>query len=68
MKTFSFSPPINLFEEGKWLQLVTFFETMNSVFNITVENNSFANTMEAHWSLRGGAENINKLQNLTTWI
>ena len=30
MQTFSFSPPINLFEEGKWLLAVTSFEATNS--------------------------------------
>ena len=34
METFSFSPPINLVEEGKWLIAVTSFEATNSVFNI----------------------------------
>ena len=35
MQTFSFSPPINSIEEGKWLLAVTSFATMNSVYNIT---------------------------------
>ena len=39
METFSFNPPINLSEEGKWLLAVTSFEATNSVFNITSENN-----------------------------
>ena len=37
----SFSPPINLLEEGKWLLAVSSFECTNSVFNITKENISF---------------------------
>ena len=41
MQTFSFDPPINLVEEGKWLLGVTYFDFTNSVFNITDENNSF---------------------------
>ena len=41
MQTFSFSPPINFVEEGKCLLAVTSLETRNSVFNLTVENNSF---------------------------
>ena len=41
MESFSFSPPINLVEEGKWLLTVTSFEPSNSVFNITKKNNSF---------------------------
>ena len=39
MQTFSFSPPINLVEEGKWLLEVTSLECTISVFNITNENN-----------------------------
>ena len=42
MQTFSFSPPINLVEDGKWLLGVISFECTNSVFNITNENNSFS--------------------------
>ena len=64
METFSFSPPINLVEEGKWLLAVTCFETTNSVFNITNENNSFSITAMGHWSSRGRAETIYKLQKL----
>ena len=41
MQTFSFNPPINLVEEGKWLLTVSSFECINFVFNITNENNSF---------------------------
>ena len=42
MQTFSFNPPINLVEEGKWLLGVTSFECTNSIFNILDENNSFS--------------------------
>ena len=42
MQTFSFNPPINLVEEGKWFLGVCSFECTNSVFNITTENNSFS--------------------------
>ena len=41
MENFSFDPPINLVEEGKWLLAVTFFEATNSVFNITDETIAF---------------------------
>ena len=41
MEKFWFSPPRNLSEAGKSLIAVTSFEPMNSVFNITDENNSF---------------------------
>ena len=43
-ETFSFNPPINLYREGNWLFAVTAFEAINSVFNITDENNRFAIT------------------------
>ena len=41
-QTFSFSPPINLFDEGTWLLIVTLLECTNSVFIITNEINSFS--------------------------
>ena len=31
METFSFNPPMTLFEEGKWLLSVAFFEATNLV-------------------------------------
>ena len=31
-QTFSFNPPINLVEEGKWLMAVSLFDCTNSVF------------------------------------
>ena len=40
-RTYSFNPPINLSEEGKWFTSVTFFERSNSVFNITNETYRF---------------------------
>ena len=49
MQTFSFNPPINVAEEGKWLLAVTSFECTNSVFNITDENNSFSIIIPAQW-------------------
>ena len=51
METHYFSPPINLAEEGKWLSAVTSFETTNSVFNITVENNAFSISKPGHWRI-----------------
>ena len=48
-QTFSFNPPINLIEEGKWLLAVNSFECTNSVFNITDANNSFSIIIPAHW-------------------
>ena len=38
LQTFSFNPPINLVEEGKWLLAVSSFECTISVFIITNEN------------------------------
>ena len=49
IEIFSFNPPFNLVEEGKWLLAVTSFEAMNSVFNITIEKNSFSITKPGHW-------------------
>ena len=49
MQTFSFNPPINLFEEGEWLMTVSLFDCTNSVFNITNENNSFSNIIPGHY-------------------
>ena len=48
-QTFSFSPPINLFDEDKWLLAVSSFECTNSVFNITDDNNSLSIIIPAHW-------------------
>ena len=42
METFSFSPSINLVEEGNWFLAVTSFEATNSVFNKTFENIRFS--------------------------
>ena len=50
MQTFSFNSPINFAAVGKWLLAVTSFEVPNSVFNITVENNSFSITIPGHWN------------------
>ena len=49
MQTFSFSPPLNLVEEGKWLMAVSLFDCTNSVFNITNENNSFSIIIPGHY-------------------
>ena len=49
MKTFSFNPPINFFEEGKWLLAVTKLEATNFVFNITNQNNSCTITTPERW-------------------
>ena len=64
LETFSFSPPINLSEEGKWLLAVTNFEATNSVINITKENNSCSFTIPGYSSSRGGSETIVELREL----
>ena len=68
METYPFSPPINLVEEGKWLLGVFSFEATNSVFIITDGNISFSISTPGHWSSRGDAAFINKLQKLLQLI
>ena len=48
MESFSFNPPINTFEEGKWLLAVTSFEATNSVFKLPSEKKSFAISIPGH--------------------
>ena len=64
VETFSVSPPINLSEEGKWLIAVTSFEAMNSVFNITKENNSFSITTPSHCNSKSAEKTIEELNKL----
>ena len=63
-QTFSFNPPINLVEEGKWLLGVTSLECTNSVFNITHENNSFSSTVPGHWDSKSAEKTIDELKKL----
>ena len=63
-ETFSLSPLISLSEKGKWLLAVTSFEANNSVFILYRRNNSFSITIPGFWSIRGCAENDNRLQKL----
>ena len=63
-ETFSFPPPINLVEVGKWMIAVVSFEATNSVFNITDESNSFSNSTPNYWTPEDGEELINKLNRL----
>ena len=63
-QTFSFNPPINLFEEGKWLLAVSSFECTNSVFNITNENNSFSIIVPGHYETESAEKTINELNKL----
>ena len=67
MQTFSFNPPINLNEEGKWLLAVSSFECTNSVFNITNGNNSFSIIIPGHYETEFAEkiiDDINKLLEL----
>ena len=42
METFSFNPPMNLVEEGKWLLAVSSSEATNTVLNMTDGNNNIS--------------------------
>ena len=64
MQTFSFNPPINLVEEGRWLLAVSSFECTNSVFNITNENNSFSIIIPGHYQNKSDGETIDELNRL----
>ena len=64
MQTFSFNPPIILLEEGKWLLAVSSFECINSVFNITNENNSFSIIIPGHYQNKSDEKAINDLNKL----
>ena len=61
MQTFSFNPPINSVEEGKWLLAVSSFEATNSVFNITNENNTFSITTPGHWNSKSAEKTIDEI-------
>ena len=63
MQTFSFNPPINLLEEGRWLIAVSSFECTNSVFNITKENNSFSIIIPGHYETESAEKTIKLLTN-----
>ena len=67
MQTYSFNPPKNLLEEGKWLLAISSFECTNSVFNITNENNSFSIIMPGHYKTEFAEKvnnDLNKLEEL----
>ena len=63
-QTFSFNPPINLLEQGRWLLGVSSFECTNSVFNITNENNSFSIIVPGHYETESAEKTINELNKL----
>ena len=64
MQTFSFNPPINLVEEGKWLLAVSSFEYTNVVFNISNENNSFSIVIPGHCQNKSDEKTIDDLNKL----
>ena len=64
MQTFSFIPPINLIEEGKWLLRVTSLECTKSVFNINNENNSFSIIIPGHYQTEFAEKIIDDLYKL----
>ena len=64
MQIFSFNPPINLVEEGRWLLAVSSFECTNSVSNITRENNSFSIIVQGHYQTQFAEKMINDRNNL----
>ena len=64
MQTFSFNPPINLHEEGKWLLAVSPFECTNSFYNITNENNSFSIIIPGHYLTESAEKTIDELNKL----
>ena len=63
-QTFSFNPPINLVEKGKWLLGVSLFDCTNSVFNITNENKSFSIIVPGHYQNKFDEKAIDDLNEL----
>ena len=64
MQIFSFSPPINLNEEGKRLLAVSSFECTNFVLNITNGNNSVSITIPGYWETKSVDKTIDELKKL----
>ena len=63
-QTFSFNPPIDYIEEGKWLLAVSLFVCTNSVSNITDENNSFSINIPGHWETKSAEKTVDDLKKL----
>ena len=63
-QTFSFIPPINLLEEGRWLLGVSSFECTNYVFNITNENNSFSINVPGQYETESAGKTFDELNKL----
>ena len=64
MQNSSFNPPINLVEEGKWLLAVSSLGCKNSVFNITIENNSFPVIIPGHYQNKSDEKTIDDVNKL----
>ena len=64
MQTFSFIPPLNLVEEGKWLLGVSSLECTNTVFNITNENILISTITSGLYQSQFAEKMINDLNNL----
>ena len=64
MQSFSFNPPKNLVEEGKWLMAVSLFDCTNSVYNLTNENNSFSIITSGHYQTESAEKTIDELNKL----
>ena len=63
-QTFSFNPPIKLFEEGKCLLGVTSFDCANSVFNLYDGKNSFSIIIPGHWENKPAKKTSDELNKL----
>ena len=64
MQIFSFNPPINLVEVGKWLLAVSSLECTNSVFIIFNENNSFSIIIPGQYQTKFAEKTIDELNKL----
>ena len=51
-------------EEDKWLLAVSSFECTNSIFNITVDNNSFSIIIQGHYQNESDEKTIDELNKL----
>ena len=63
-EVFSFSLPINPFQESNGLIAVTNYETSKSVLILTGENISFSTTTPSHWTSEDSKEIFNKLKEM----
>ena len=64
MQTFSFNPPKDLLEEGKWLLAISSLECTNSAFNITNENKSFSIIIPGHYRNKSDEKIYDELDKL----